>query len=47
LKNLGLEDNQGNPSRDLMPYFNTENENVLTISVIYAKIKIYVKVKSF
>ena len=35
MKYLGVEDNQGNPSRNLIPYFNTENENVFTISVTY------------
>ena len=35
MKYLGIEDNQGNPSKNLIPNFNTENENLFTISVIY------------
>ena len=35
MKYLGIEDNKGNPSKNLIPNFNTENENIFTISVIY------------
>ena len=35
MKYLGIEDNQNNPSKNLIQNFNTENENIFTISVKY------------
>ena len=35
MKYLGIEDNQGNPSKNLITNFNLENENIFTISVTY------------
>ena len=47
MKYLGIEDNQGNPSKNLIPNFNTENENIFTISVIYDEINNIYKGKIF
>jgi hypothetical protein len=35
MKYLGIEDSQGNPSKNLITNFNLENENLFTISVTY------------
>ena len=38
MKYIGIEDNQGNPSKNLIPNFNPENENLFTISVNYNEV---------
>ena len=39
MKYMGIEDTQGNPSKNIITNFNTENENTFTISVNFDDIK--------